>query len=188
MTEIWKDIKDFEGLYQISNLCRVKSLKRYVNGKNKNNKVIKEKILKNQINKKGYYSVVLRKNNKSFTKEIHRLIATAFIENNNDYPCINHIDGNKLNNKLDNLEWCTYKHNIREAYRLGLNKYTNLINFKNLPKKVLQFDKNNNFIKEFNSIREASRITNVCYNSIWLNCCGKQKYAGNYTWKYKEEN
>ena len=186
MTEIWKDIKDFEGLYQVSNLGNVKSLSRYV--KNKNGKrIVEEKILKNQINKKGYYSVVLRKNNKSFTKEIHRLVAITFIENTNNYPVINHIDGNKLNNKLDNLEWCTYKHNIREAYRLGLNRYTNLVNFKNLPKKVLQFDKSKKFITEFNSIREASRITKVCYNSIWLNCCGKQNYAGGYTWKYKEE-
>lgn len=186
MTEIWKDIKDFEGLYQISNLGKVKSLPRYVKNIH-GQRIVKEKILKNQINKKGYYSVVLRKNNKSYTKEIHRLIGIAFIENKNNYSCINHIDGNKLNNKLDNLEWCSYKHNINEAYRLGLNRYTNLINFKNLPKKVLQFDKNNNFINEFESIRKASKITNVCYNSIWLNCCGKQRYAGGYTWKFKEE-
>ena len=186
MTEVWKDIKDFEGLYQISNLGRIKSMQRYV--KNKSSKrVVKEKMLKNQINNKGYYSVILRKNGKTFTKTVHRLIAIAFIENKNNYPCINHKDGNKLNDKLDNLEWCSYKHNIREAYRLGLNKYTNLINFKNLPKKVLQFDKNGNFIKEFDSIREASKIADVCYNSISLNCRGKQKYAGDYTWKFKEE-
>lgn len=186
MTDNWKDIKGFEGLYQISNLGNIKSLKRYV--KNKYGyRVVNEKILKNQINSKGYYSVVLRKENKTFTKEIHRLLAIAFIPNINNDKYINHKDGNKLNNSLDNLEWCTCQYNIKEAYRLGLNRYTNLINFKNLPKKVLQIDKDNNLIAEYDSIREASRITGICYNSISLNCQGKQTKAGDYTWRFKEE-
>lgn len=186
MKEIWKDIPNFEGLYQISNLGNVKSLKRKV--KNKNGyRIIEETILKKQMNNKGYYIINLRKNSSHTFKLVHRLVGVVFLKNKNNYPIINHIDGNKLNNNVSNLEWCTYNHNIKEAYRLKLNKYTNLINFKNKPKKVLQYDKNNNFINEFNSIREASRITNVCYNSIWLNCCGKQKCAGGYTWKFKEE-
>lgn len=187
MTEIWKDIQGFEGLYQISNNGRVKSLERLVNNKN-GKRIVKEKVLKNQINSKGYYSVVLRKQNKNITKEIHRMVAIAYINNDKNYSYVNHIDGNKKNNKISNLEWCDCQHNIREAYRLGLNHYTNLTNFKNLPKKVLQYDKNNSLLSEFNSIREASRITQVCYNSISLNCRGKQNKAGGYTWKFKEES
>ena len=186
MTEIWKDIKDYENLYQISNLGRVKSLERKV--KNKNGyKVIKEKILKNYIHNTGYYAVNLRKQCKIDIRLIHRLVAEYFIDNPKMYPIVNHKDGNKLNNNIKNLEWCTYKHNINEAYRLGLNKYTHNQNFKNKSKKVLQYDRENNFIKEYNSLREASKITGVCYNSISLNCLGKQNYAGDYIWRFKEE-
>lgn len=186
MKEIWKDIKNFEGFYQISNLGRVKSLERKV--KNKNGyRIVKEKILCNYINNNGYYCVNLRKKCGIDIKLIHRLIGEYFMLNPNNYPVINHIDGNKLNNNIDNLEWCTYQHNIKEAFRLGLNKYTYNENFKNVARKVLQFDKSDNFIKEYNSIREANRITGISYNSIFMNCHGKQKYAGDYIWKFKEE-
>lgn len=186
MKEIWKDIKGYEGLYQISNLGRVKSLQRKV--KNKNGyRIIKEKILCNYKNNNGYYCVNLRKECNIDIRLIHRLIAEYFIPNPNNYPIINHKDGNKLNNKIDNLEWCTQQHNIREAFRLGLNKYTYKENFKNNPKTILQFDKNNKLIKKYTSIREANRITGICYNSIFMNCHGKQKYAGDYIWKFEEE-
>lgn len=164
MKEIWKDIKNFEGFYQISNLGRVKSLERKV--KNKNGyRTVKEKILCNYINDNGYYCVNLRKKCGIDIKLIHRLIGEYFMPNPNNYPVINH----------------------KEAFRLGLNKYTYNENFKNVARKVLQFDKSDNFIKEYNSIREANKITGISYNSIFMNCHGKQKYAGDYIWKFKEE-
>lgn len=196
--EIWKDIKGYEGLYQVSDLGRVKSLKREV--KNKNGfRIVKEKVLKPIINNKGYYVYGLRKNGKLEMKLLHRLIGEHFLENKNKFTCINHIDGNKLNNRIDNLEWCTYKHNIKEAFRLGLNTYTYQKNFQhnywkgkygkdhNCSKCVLQYDLNNVFIKKWDSITDASKKTNINYYSISNNCRGKQKSAGGFIWKFKEE-
>ena len=199
MEEIWKDIKDYEGLYQISNFGRVKSLKRKV--KNKNGyRIVEEKILKNLINDMGYYTVNLRKDNQNNIKLIHRLIAENYISNKNNYPIINHIDGNKLNNNIDNLEWCTYSHNIKEAFKLGLNKYTYKENFKHdywknkkgkehsKSKSINQYDVEGNFIKEWESLTQASRELNI--NLIYISnvCRGKQRVAGGYKWKFKEEN
>lgn len=98
--EIWKDIKGYEGRYQISNEGRVKSL---IGSK--------EKILKPGLNFHGYEKVTLSKGNKVKAHLVHRLVAQAFIPNPNDYPCINHKDEMKFDNSVDNLEWCTYDYN-----------------------------------------------------------------------------
>ena len=196
--EEWKDIKDYEGLYQVSNLGNVRSLDRIV--KNKSGQYIRKgQLLKKFINKKGYFVVNLRKNCDLKTKTIHRLIAEAFIENKYNYPCINHIDGNKLNNSINNLEWCTYSHNIKEAFRLGLNKYTYEENFNHKywkdkkgsnhskAKKINQYDLKGNFIKEWGSIVEASNYNKINYVYISQACNGKRKSAGAYIWKFKGE-
>ena len=130
--EIWKDIYfedkgkiyDYRGLYQVSNLGRVKRLETYVKDNNRNRyQKIKEHFLKNSFSKAdGYFIVNLHKNGKLKRMKVHRLIAFAFIKNENNYPIINHIDGNKLNNNLENLEWCTYKHNTQEAIKMKSKK------------------------------------------------------------------
>lgn len=108
MQEIWKDIEGYEGLYQVSNFGRIKSLIHYdvENGYKK-----KEHIINEWINR-GYMSVSLSKNKKHKNFYIHRLVAIAFIENKNNKPFINHIDYNPLNNHVNNLEWCTQKENV----------------------------------------------------------------------------
>lgn len=182
MKEIWKDIPNYEGLYQISNFGNVKSLKRKV--KNKNGyRDIKEKILHNYINKNGYYAVTLRKNCNIEVKLIHRLIAEMFIPNPNNYPCINHKDGNKSNNSINNLEWCSYSYNTKEAFRLGLNKH---IDFKE-KKKISQYDLEGNFIKEWKSIYNASKITGIARSCISKVCNHNRYSAGGYLWRFKEE-
>ena len=103
MREIWKDIEGYEGLYQVSNLGRVKSLQMYANGGYKK----RVKILKPCNNGNGYYVVYLMKNKKRSVNYIHRLVAQAFLKNFNNYKCINHKDENKSNNNVDNLEWCS---------------------------------------------------------------------------------
>ena len=107
--EIWKDIKDYEGLYQISNKGRVYSYRT-------------NKFLSICYTSKGYQIVGFKINGKQVMKQIHRLVAESFIENPENKPCVNHKDGNKENNCVDNLEWCTYSENNKHAYKTKLRK------------------------------------------------------------------
>lgn len=117
MDEKWKDIEGYEGLYQISNLGRVKSLPKPC----RNNSISKEKILKPRINDNGYCVVDLYKNKKRKVFRIHKLVMHTFIGKNESLD-INHIDGNKTNNKLSNLEYCTRQENMLHAVKIGLSK------------------------------------------------------------------
>lgn len=170
MKEIWNDIKEYKGLYQISNFGRVKSFY--------NNK--EGSILKPYMNNYGYMSVKLYKNKISKNFKIHKLVAETFIPNINNYPCINHKDENKQNNKVDNLEWCTYKYN---------NNYGTMQKRKALKqsKKINQYDLDGKFIKTWNGMREIERelhINNVC---IWKCCKGMLKQAKGYIWRYYDK-
>lgn len=120
--EIWKDIKDYEGLYQVSNLGNIKSLKRTVKiSKSKEKyKEVPECILKPCHTKKGYLYVTLANNGIVKNARVHKLVANAFIPNSNENLQINHIDGNKENNNVNNLEWVTCKENIQKAWEMGL--------------------------------------------------------------------
>jgi hypothetical protein len=121
INEIWIDIKNYEGIYQISNFGNVKSIMR-IGKHNKGRKwqIRKERTLKNRNDGRGYYSVILYKGNTKISYRIHRLVAKAFIPNINNRPEINHKDGNKQNNNVDNLEWCTRKENTSHARQNGL--------------------------------------------------------------------
>lgn len=117
MQEIWKDIKGYEELYQVSNLGRVKSLPK----SGKNNAILKERILKLRINDNGYCIVDLYKNKSRKVKKVHRLVMESFI-GENKYLDIKHKDGNKQNNKLENLEYCTRQENMIHAVKNGLSR------------------------------------------------------------------
>ena len=123
MQEIWKDIENYEGCYQVSNLGRVRSLTRKVKTFN-GFRTTKGQLLKPLKTNTNYYRVDLKRNQKDKYISIHRLVAQAFIPNPNNYPVINHIDGDTSNNAVTNLEWCTQSHNIKEAYRVGRAKPT----------------------------------------------------------------
>lgn len=183
MQEIWKDIKGYEGLYQVSNLGRVKSLERLAKSNNNNYRIVKEKFLKKYEDKDGYIRVSLNKNSKSLSYPIHRLIAEAFIPNFNNLPQINHKDENKKNNCINNLEWCTTKYNCNYGTRTQRCKQKEQI-------PIEQYDLNGNLIKKWDSAKQVynklgydfSLIRKCCnnkidkaYNYIWKNCIGYKK-------------
>jgi len=158
MKEVFKDIPNYEGIYQVSNLGRVKSFKKD-----------KPKNLKQSENTHGYYKVGLCKNGKQETLKVHRLVAIAFIKNTKNKKCVNHIDGDKKNNSVNNLEWCTYSENTYHAYKNNLkkprkgNQYTeNKKNWK-LSKKDKKFiiNNKNNFTQ-----RELAKKFNVSQSAI----------------------
>jgi hypothetical protein len=113
---MWKDIVGYEGLYQVDENGNVKSCERNTIGKH-----IKEKIIQGGSYSNGYRFVCLRKNGINSNKSIHRLVATCFIPNPYNLPMVNHKDGNKLNNHVSNLEWCTAKENLQHAIDTGLS-------------------------------------------------------------------
>jgi hypothetical protein len=132
-TEIWKDVIDYEGLYQVSNLGNVKVLQR-IKHNHKGKHIAKEKILKPGITQ-GYARVVLTKNGVRSTKKVHRLVASAFLGEQKDL-CINHIDSNRSNNCIENLEWVTHLENMRHA-RIN-NRYPKLSMSKEHKEKILE--------------------------------------------------
>lgn len=175
MNEIWKDIKNYKGKYQISNMGRIKSIEHTIIRKNGNKLLIKEKILKQSINK-GYYHITLQ--GKCF--RVNRLVAETFIPNPNNLPCVNHKDENKLNNNVENLEWCTVAYN--NTYGTRIQKVIS-----KTSKKILQYDLKGNFIKEYKSISNAAKDNKIkSLSNITMCCQGKWKQAGGYIWKYKE--
>lgn len=179
--EIWKPIKDFEDKYEVSNLGRVK------------NKITNH-IFKNTNQYGDYFSIILYDGGKRKTTRIHRLVAGTFIPNPNNYEEVNHIDGNKQNNRVDNLEWCTRSHNQIHALNMGLNTmdYLNKYNKNKAHKKygfIYQFDKNNNLIAKYYSPLEASKMTGVCHRNILqvINHEEGRTQAGGYIWLKESE-
>ena len=162
--EIWKEInienEDTTGYY-------VSSLGRFKNKKG----VIMENY---KPHHSGY--IYLRVNIKKYA--LHRLVALAFIENTNNKPFVNHIDGNKTNNKANNLEWVTCSENNLHNHKIGLTK--------GHKRNIVQYDLEMNKIKEFNTIKEASIKLKICYSSIKAVLYKKQNTAGNFMFKYLE--
>lgn len=184
MEEIWKDIPNYEGLYQASNLGRIRSLLRewkqkHYSGINSHYK--KEgKIMKlRERNGNGYLYVALTKNKKQKKYLVHRIIAKTFLKRKESENYINHLDCNKKNNRIDNLEWCTQSHNIKYAY-------DNKTKIPPHMRKIKRMDLNNNYIDEFISIQEAGRQTKIKASNIGKCCRGKRNHAGGYKWQYIE--
>ena len=185
MRETWKDVVGYEGIYKVSNAGRVKSK-------------ITNKVLKQFVTKSGYCKINLYKNKVPERCLVHRLVATAFIENNNNYPIINHKDENPGNNRVDNLEWCTYSYNTcygtareRAVMHTDYKKRTENMNWEarnaKLKKPIIQL-KDGVIIKEFDSIKSAVSEyggVNAHGSNIIEVCKGRRKKAYGFEWRYK---
>lgn len=183
--EIWKNIKGFENIYQISNYGNIKNIKKNI-------------LIKPFISKKTkYYQIDLCKNGHKKRYSIHRLVAQAFISNPNNFPQVNHKDENKQNNRYDNLEWCTAKYNSNYGtckQRIGIKSSQKKHTYetkqkisKALSKPIIQYSKNNTFIKEWGSAYEVQRKLRISKSNVNECCNNKRKSAGNYIWKFKKE-
>lgn len=196
MEEIWKDIEGWEGLYQVSNLGRVKSLPRITQFGNRI-KHTGELILSTPIGKRGYKVVVLYKNNKQYTFTLHRLIAKSFIPNPTNLPCIDHINTIRTDNRIDNLRWVSHrqnnnneltkKHNkeaMVKAWSQGkFNARADNITFQC----VAQYTLGGELVRQYSSIKEAGEATGICRASISCVCRGtnpNRHTAGGYIWRH----
>lgn len=174
MEEIWKDIAGYEGLYQVSNTGKVRSFIR------KSELQSPWHLIKPHITR-GYAFIALYTNKVKRSKNflLHRLVAQAFIPNPNNYPEINHKDENKLNNAVDNLEWCTRSYNMcygTARFRQGISASAQVeqLTIENIP------------IAHYCSVPIAAKINGIDASSIHKCCNNKRESAGGYKWRYFE--
>ena len=179
--EEWRDIKGYEGIYQVSSEGRIKSLDYLHTGK--------EKILCPKKHNKGYLQIQFVRNGTNKTYTIHRLVAETFIENPYNYPCVNHIDENKQNNKAENLEWCTARQNTIKF----LQNHPNFAKDRNYAKskrrkqnRAIEQIFNGVVVKKWENVREIELRNKWSAWSISECCRGNRKKAYGYTWRYAD--
>lgn len=182
MIETWVEISGYEGLYFISNYGNVKSAARLITVFNKGNYKSEEKILNQYTTDKGYLRITLLRNGVKKNYLVHRLVAEYFIPKDSIRDKVNHKDGNKKNNYVENLEWCNNSENTKHAYRLGLQKPK--IGAKNkCSKKVAKIDSQGQIIKIYDFMTEAAKDNNSFVSNI-SNCCrGKRAKVRGYSYK-----
>ena len=183
MKEIWKDIAGYENLYQVSSFGNIRSKDRTIkrNSNYTGNLPLKGRLLKPTINNAGYKRVSLCKSGRQKSFFVHRLVATAFIDNPQGLPFVNHKDENKLNNHVSNLEWCTNEYNM--SYGTVGERIS-----KAKSRPVFQYDISGNFLCKYESITQASDITGLSISGISM-CCRKQyhTYMG-YVWRLEGDS
>lgn len=185
--EIWKDIPNYNGIYQVSNYGGIKRL----NYRNSGN----EKIITPKYTKQGYVFVALWKNGKYKNYYVHRLVGQAFLENPFGFPEINHRDENPSNNNINNLEWCSSSYNTRYSRKKHPERYVTTYKGKRTSRQtkyslfeVNQKDKNGNIIKTWNNISEIVRELGYNNSSITGCCLGKRNFAYGYKWEFADKN
>lgn len=191
MQEIFKDVLGYEGLYEVSNLGKVRSWNG-CGGNNLSRKFIRKipKTLHPTLNTGRYPSCSLYKNKKRITRQVHNLIATAFIKPIYGKKYINHKDGNKENNNVKNLEWCTHSENIKHSYNILKRKPSHLGKFgkdHHTSKPIIQLSLDGKLINEFASASEANRITKISRSTISKCCLEAKNYktTGGFRWMFK---
>lgn len=184
--EVWIDIPQFKGSYQVSSFGRFRSIARTVRF-GKQERIIPEKILRTSSKGNGYLKIsILRK-----TYSAHRLVASVFVKNPLKYNQVNHKNGNKEDNRAENLEWVTSSQNHKHAYGILNRKCYAKGRFgkdSNRAKPILQYANDGSFIAEYSSAAEASRIQKINESSIRQCIRGKIKLAGSFMWKEKKSD
>lgn len=190
--EIWKDIRGYEGIYQVSSAGRVRSLDRTVHFSDGRFRKYKGQILKRESRtSSGYKQCILKVNGFSKYAYIHRLVAQAFVNNPENKPEVNHINGNKLDNTAENLEWVTASENDYHAVATGLRKpsekqkkvasYYGKLN----GKPVVQYTRSGEAVCRYESGYAADRSMGFRLGSVSEACSGKCKTRGGFVWKYE---
>ena len=174
--EVWRPVRDFEGLYEVSNLARVRSVSRWVQA-GTTKRLAKSTILKSHPLPSGYLTVTLKDKGRTATVTIHRLVAEAFVPNPNNLQDVNHKDEEKTNNLPSNLEWCDRKYNIN----YGTGKYRKTENYR---KPIEQLTLDGKHVAYFESARQAARVTDYKQSRLWEALSGKRKTAYGYQWRY----
>lgn len=183
--ELWKPVKGYEGLYEVSNYGNVKSIRK--------NAVLSQIVNKNN----GYCYVGMYKDGKNKKLLVHRLVAETFINNADNKKTVNHLDGNKQNNAVSNLEWATYSENHKHAFKNGLKTVTDNQRKaasktgkktcdQNRPKKAVVMIKGNTIINHFISAHEAARFVKGSPSAIVACCKGKANTCKGYRWEYAD--
>ncbi|MGG0793148.1 NUMOD4 domain-containing protein [Brevibacillus laterosporus] len=183
MGEEWKPILGYEGSYEVSNTGRVRSVDRYTRTKGK--PILKRGVEKTKKeDKDGYYRVWLSRESKKKSFFVHRLVAIAFLSNPESYPVVNHKDGDKKNNHVTNLEWCSHAHNVKHAFSLGLR----VPHCGGTSKPVAKMHPvTEEVISTYPSISEAARQNGVTTALISYCVNGGSEFATGYRWKFVNE-
>lgn len=178
--EIWKDVVGYEGFYQVSNEGNVRSLDRCVKCSN-SIRFYKGRVLAQCRDDKGYYRVLLTIAGRHKSKQVHRLVAEAFIDNPYNKPEVNHKDEDPSNNCIDNLEWCDKVYNL--SYGTGRER-----SIRSHRMAVLQIDIDGNLVGEYEGVNKAAEAIGKPKDATAITrCCkGKRKTAHGYIWRYKE--
>ena len=190
--EIWKDIEGYEGIYQVSNFGRIRSLDRYITKPHPRNGVLTQYRKKGQIiathpTRNGYINAVLKKDGKKENHRVHRLVAKAFVPGYFDGADVNHKDCNRQNNRADNLEWMTRRDNLK--YSNGDTASAMEQIHRSQRKPIIQMTMDGEHIREWPSIHSAhlalrldsKSLSGACYQKYGLKTCG------GYRWKFKEK-
>lgn len=180
MKEIWEDIKDYEGVYKISNFGNIKRIDKHKLGR----------ILSYNKDTTRYPTATLCKNKTRKSVNIHRIVAQTFIPNTENKPCVNHLNGIKTDNRIDNLEWVTYSENIKHSLKVLKQRHNRVGLFgKRNPcsKAVLRFTKSGEYLDSFGGMIDAERCIGINHRRISDCCNGRKKTAGGFVWRLESD-